>query len=491
VALYAVFDWVDTFDSRNIAGVRLLILPCLLLILLPVRAMLRRGGAIARLLTAVGNTAVGALAILGCMAIQFILWLGDAGLFYWHTAFVCLWLLTVFALRPGRVSVLATLAIAVSVVLLQCNRPEFEAWRAAGPWAFVVLWSMARSGEPVRLRNGLLLVVFLSIWLGRFQLTNNRYVAPTRDRLAAMWSQPGVEVVFQNDTSDLLPVFRMELLCAPETGSLYVTPHDHSRLLAEITTAGEILATALPRELADQGAIDGRFLYTSQEGELAILDLVTHRFVFKLPVCEGEMYYVHRSPDGKRLAVSCQEPLECFVLNLRDGRWFPEPEPFVTEECQFAGGDRLVVGPVHRQGFLGFGVRLVDLPSREVLKEISLGTFWLPVPFNQVFADLANRRLYFPRLPTGVVQVLDLDSLEPLGRFVAEPGLRGVLVDESDEQRVFTWNYSTGRIHEHRMPGGDITRSWDAGPLVRKVNWDCDRRSLLVVSSQGGFRIRL
>ena len=92
---------------------------------------------------------------------------------------------------------------------------------------------------------------------------------------------------------------------------------------------------------------------------------------------------------------------------------------------------------------------------------------------------------------TGLVRVLDLQTFAEVGRFNTVPGVRSVLLDPNNPDRLYSWSYFSGRVNQHRLPDGVITRTWKMGPFLRTLTWDCGARSLLAATSLGGFRIRL
>jgi hypothetical protein len=304
----------------------------------------------------------------------------------------------------------------------------------------------------------------------------------TGDALQAMQTAPGVEVLFDNRSDRGIPRYRKEVFCDPITGTLFVTPHSGSTAVAEIDAGGGVRTFDLPDQACDNSLVDGPLLVTGLDGDLTTVDLSTGRIVSRLPICEGRIYYVNPDPEVRRIVVSCGDPRQCVVLDEIDGRWVQNPAPFAGDQCLAVGDDRILIGPDLRLVDLRTGTR-IDTGRQQRSSEMG-------AVFNQLFVDLPENRVYVPGMQSGRIRVHELETLKFIGEIQAEPGVRGVLVDDRDPGRLFSWNYTTGRILQHALPQGTIVNSWDIGPILRRVTWDCDGTSLLAVSSQGGFRIR-
>jgi hypothetical protein len=479
-ALYAAWDSHVEFHPTGIRYARLLALP-VILGLLWVLGRLASGPRLA-------SRAIDALVFLGLCALvpafgiyeTPIFWISDPAGFALHSALMGLMILVVALVRSRWASVLAIAVIAVAVLLPQAFRPQVELWRSAVPWALVIAWAWARTRGPGRPAAGVLVAVVLALGLGMLPLKAGRYVPPTAARAEAIRSQAGVEVLFLDDADPRIPAFRKEMLCDPFTGALVVTPHDGSTSLAQIQPDGEVQAFDLPDEACDASLLDGPLLLTGLGGNLAVVDLQTRRIATEVPLCRGRVYYISPDPARRRLVVSCGDPNQCFVLEDGPDGWVSPYDPLPGEQCLFVDDTRVLVSPE---------LVFATLADHWQIEPGNRGKA-LPAPFHQVFADLDTGRVFYPMMLTGEIQVRDLETLDVLATFQAERGVRGVLLDPLTHQRVFSWNYATGLIHLHSLPEGTITRSWDVGPILRNLRWDCDGTSLLAVSSQGGFRIR-
>ena len=159
----------------------------------------------------------------------------------------------------------------------------------------------------------------------------------------------------------------------------------------------------------------------------------------------------------------------------------------MSDECHSLAGLHVV----YRHGVDGglYGrVVIYDLATSQVVRETTL---FDPGPFFQLGLDRRGDRLYAPIFLLGEIVVLDLATLEERQRIPADIGVRGVLLDPDDPDRVLSWNYVTGRVIEHRLPAGTASRSWTLGPLLRTLNWDCGGGAALAATAEGVFRVHL
>jgi len=118
---------------------------------------------------------------------------------------------------------------------------------------------------------------------------------------------------------------------------------------------------------------------------------------------------------------------------------------------------------------------------------------WIPSlsPFNQLRVDFQQRKFYIPAMYRGKIFIFDLNTLECISSFEAHVGVRNVLIDKNNLDRVYAWNYATSEVIEHQLPEGRQLRSWKLGPILRTLNWDCNQQDLLATTAVGGFRIHL
>jgi hypothetical protein len=487
-ALYSLCDaWVE-FATPDFRYERLLFLPVIL-------GIAWRAGKVPsgprpgnRLLDVAAVGSLGLLAALLALSLGgglqplAVFWSSAPVLFAVHAGLVGLLILALCLLRAPWAAVTTVLLLAAAVQFVQIDRPEFEPWRSVVPWSLVVAWAWVRTRGPAPFRNSALVLAVLAVSLSSLPLKNGRYVPPTRDALQAMQTAPGVELLFDNRSDRGIPRYRKEVFCNPITGTLFVTPHSGSTAVAEIDAGGGVRTFNLPDQACDNSLVDGPLLVTGLNGTLATVDLSTGRIVSRLPVCEGRIYYINADPEARRIVVSCGDPRQCVVLDEVGGRWVPNPAPFTGDQCLPVGDDRILIGPDLRLIDLRTGTRIDTGPQH---RSTELGAV-----FNQLFVDPPENRVYVPGMQSGRIRVHELETLKFIGEIQAEPGVRGVLVDDRDPGRLFSWNYTTGRILQHALPAGTIVNSWDVGPILRRVTWDCDGTSLLAVSSQGGFRIR-
>jgi len=112
-------------------------------------------------------------------------------------------------------------------------------------------------------------------------------------------------------------------------------------------------------------------------------------------------------------------------------------------------------------------------------------------PFDWVYEstiDPKGRKAYLASHIWGVVRVLDLDTLETVGRFRLETGLRGLNFDP-ERRWVLLSSFYEGRLFVYDPARGEVLGSLFLGKRVRWVETDSENGKWYATSSAGGFEI--
>ena len=354
-------------------------------------------------------------------------------------------------------------------------------------YAVSLVWISLYALGWVRNPPHVLALVYLGVCMVFLPLNEGRYISPSDAERDAILSQPDIQVLFTNDDCPPFPRFRSELACEPKSGVRVVTPHIYDKVAIFLYPDGRMHELNLEWEASDTSLwLEGRW-HTVIDGTYTVFDVQTREILHKLGLPDFEEYYMNYDPESGRLAISGKDPLSCFLIDD-----LLHPKSFVTHPM-YAGAECIPLGEhmlVSSSTGTGNAADLFDVRTPEVVKSTRSKASPL-APFHQIAVDRKGGRLFVAYTGLGHIKVYDLDTFEEIHRIPAQPGVRNVLLDSRRNDRLFSWNYATGRVIEHRRPSGQPLRSWNLGPILRTLNWDCDGRSLLAATSQGGFRIVL
>jgi len=367
------------------------------------------------------------------------------------------------------------------LMIFQFRRLEGVAiFKASVFYTISAVWSFLWFRRPFPTKPFVLITLVFMLTAVMIPMKEGRYYPPTKAQLEAIYKQPGVDVLFSNKKSSIIPRYRKEIFCDPESGVLVVSPHSPDNFATLINPDGQKIKVDLGDEAPDQTYSDQGIWYTSNNSEFLEVDLRTGVIRSRVPCCTRFITYVRYDPDNDLLVLSrAGSDPHCLVASLRTAA----PPSFRVldipgnEFLPFGNGKLLVGGEA--------SVGLVDVESGQNEKVSRL-------PRNGIFYEVVPDRergvIYAPDMFSGTIYVLQWDTLEVMGSFQASRGVRKVLPDPGG-RFVFSGNYATGEIFKHALPGGEKVTSWIMGPLLRNLTWDCDGQSLLAVTSQGAFRI--
>ncbi len=321
----------------------------------------------------------------------------------------------------------------------------------------------------------------LALSLAALPTVSARFM-PCDERLRApVVLQPGIETVFDNNTSLEIPVHRMELLCDAGAQMRVVTPRHPSARVGLLPFDQPPASVLLNGEASARSVLRDGVLYTGAKGAINALDLRTQRLQVGPRLAEHNLGLLHYGPDGDLLAGVESEGSYCYLAH-RDTLGGAGHVPMAAPgACVPVGLDRLLISSL---GWPGRRLELRRVSDGAVLRSRGL----VDVGFLDMAVDLTARRVYAPSTLLGLVYVLDLDTLALRGWFRSRTGVRGALLDASGK-RLFTYTYFDGEVLEHELPGGQVVKSWRVGGPLRGLTWDCDGRALLATSCLGGFRI--
>jgi len=410
----------------------------------------------------------------------------------------------------GSVAVL--LVWIVSMWFLQGPRLEltnvsiFIAYLGLVGWV-VVIWRYKQ------VRKIVILEIILAIMVITIPIKEWKFLALTEDEKIAILDQDKVEAVFWDNGFGYLPRSRMEMLCNQETGKLVITPHTNSTKAAMIAKDGKISSIELGGEAPDKSISIGPYLVSAVSQKIILIDLATKK-VKELAELgpHSDVFYMNYNPENSVVTLSQLKPRKCLFYKWRNDKKALVPMEYsVTgKQCVAIDSNTALVRRYNNKGI----VILYDFLKNEIematsadmrgkkyplnlldidVDDQSIFGKWVPSlsPFNQLRVDFQRRKFYIPSMYRGKIFIYDLDSLEYISSFDAHVGVRNVLIDKNNPNRVFSWNYATGEVIEHQLPDGNQLRSWNLGPILRTLNWDCNQQDLLATTAVGGFRIHL
>jgi hypothetical protein len=398
---------------------------------------------------------------------------------------VCLIPLAARATRPGplvrRVALFLPVYVAVGVAVFV---PFAEFPAAVGRYAALYVaalglgWLALAQPEPGRHVWSYLLLLFA---LATVPALASRYLPCDESLLERVARQPGVEVLFTNQTSLDLPANRMEILCDPASGIRVVTPHNPASRLAFLEPDGRTHSLVLPSEASTKSLLRDGVLYTGAKGRLTAIDVRTREMRDGPRLAEDTLGYLHWHEPSGLLAMVEDKGAFCHLGRLDSLSAVGNVPLRLPGDCQLLDADTLLVSELAWPGRRLKWVRLADKSTMRETRLVDLG-------FNEIAVDAERRRVYAPSTLRGSIAVLDLDTLALRERFRTPVGVRGVR-PSADATRLYAWNYFDGALIEHELPGGRILHTWRLGLPLRHVTFDCDNRALLVTTCLGGFRI--
>lgn len=352
-----------------------------------------------------------------------------------------------------------------------------------------VIWLAGEQKKPPLIFKGALALLLVAL-----PIQEGSFLTMTVREQERIFSQPGVETIFMGNYNDKIPRSRMEMRCNWATGKTIVTPHASSQNAA-IIDKGMVTKLTLGDESPDKSAAIGPLWVTTARGKFLLVNLDTNQVIGYREASLGDVYYLNYYPDWELLIVSQKREdfsivNECLFFRAnREGDISQINRRVYGEQCVAVSPKMVVVNKYNHR----HEIALYNLETNTIVKKqplLPLKLHYLS-PFNQFAVDDQLRTIYLANMIAGIITVRNLDTLEYISRFKANPGVRNVLVDKNDHRHVFSWNYATGEVIEHRLPGGEKIRSWTLGPLLRTLNWDCDQKNLLATTAVGGFRIHL
>lgn len=323
----------------------------------------------------------------------------------------------------------------------------------------------------------------------------NRYLAVQEVERNRVFNQKGVETLFFAEENSKFPEFTMAMKCNQTTGRLIVTPHGPSNFVSIVDRSGKISQVVIGGESADKSTFIGPLWVTASSGKILFVDTEKSEIVYSYDaqLSKHEVYSLFYHPDVSLLTVAqvkkgITSEQQCLFYKVGGGIVTPINRIISGKMCVPLDSRTILVSQYNRQADLALYNLETDTVIRTAKKRVGINASG---PFAGVAVDNRKNLIYMPCMASGIVAVYDLETLDYLSQFKTNPGLRNVLVDPNDPRHVFSWNYATGEVIEHRMPEGEKMRSWLLGPLLRAVNWDCDEKHLLATTSLGGFRIHL
>lgn len=381
----------------------------------------------------------------------------------------CVWSL------PG----LAVMALAVFGPFTVFPEAGYRYVVAYGLMVLVAALAVARPAGVRRPAALLLLIFSVTVTPG----LASRFLPCDQRMMEVAAAQPGVEVLFDNETSLGIPEHRMEILCDAGSGIRVVTPHDPSHRVGILYPTGRVDSVVLYGEGSTKSTVYEGKLYTSAKGAINAIDLVTVKLRRGPRLAMYNFGTIHLDAQADLFTMVEDQGENCQFARrstLGSAGMIPMTIP---GECIPLGDGLLLLSEV---AWPGRRLAVIRMEDRAVLRE----TRFVDAGFLDVAVDFERKRIYAPSTLLGIVRVLDLDTLERVDWFFSKSGVRGALVDPSGK-RLFTFTYFGGQLLEHELPGGKVLRRWELGTPLRGLNWDCDGKTLLAASCLGGFRIHV
>lgn len=387
---------------------------------------------------------------------------------------LAVWVISMWCLQMSRIEAKEIHALIVYLGLL--------VWLATE-------WFAGEQKKPPLFFKGAMAFVLIAL-----PIQEGKYLHMSDREQKRIFSQPGVEAIFIGNDDEKIPFSRMEMKCDLASGNQIVSPHAISNNMS-IVDHGAVTNLALGGESPDQSTFIGPFWLTTSKGNFLLVDVERKEIKRRVAAPLGDVYYLNYNPEWNLLVVSQRNremfgTRECLFFNADEqGNIHHISDRYVKgEQCIAIDKKTILISRYNQKDIIA----LYDLETNTILKKMPrLPIKEYYIPFHQFAVDYRHRVFYAAIMYPGVIVVRNMDTLEYISQFKTNPGVRNVLVDNKDPRHIYSWNYATGEVIEHRIPGGEKVRSWTLGPLLRTLNWDCNDKDLLATTVLGGFRIHL
>jgi len=365
---------------------------------------------------------------------------------------------------------------------------------AAGSIAAAATWALTRRGAFRSLSRIAFAFAALSLLIYPRSLLLYRFDFP--GALPAVLAQPGVRAVYtyaDPETKRQIPPQIMFLARMPGSDTYALGPQKpyHHLIFLEDEDPPRLTALELGSRGSDNLAFDPEqpdILYVGAGNFFHKISATPPRILHSLRLDRSihNINFIHHSARGDSFFVSEDAGDQIFVVDRRGfakKAEIPSPPWIWTDDVWLDPVGDLVL--VNRRYFVG---RRVDTYERSTLRHRNTYRWPLDYGFNFGTVDPEARRVYLASTVSGIVRVLDLDTLRPVDEFRLEPGLRNMNFDPG-RRWVLLANYFRGTLHVYDVTRKRITGSVFLGTRLRWVDIDPASGNWYVSSSAGGFEI--
>lgn len=306
-------------------------------------------------------------------------------------------------------------------------------------------------------------------------------------------AQPGVHAVYDYHRGRLPADFCtqvMYLAKAPGRELFAAGPQNPCRRL-NIFAAGEPIASLDLESRSTDNLVfdpdDPATAYIGTIAELLHVSLDPPRVLRRLPLhaTARNLNFIHYDPAGDRLFVSQDYGPNVYVVDRQSFRAvarLTEPGKVTDDVWLDPVGNLVWVGGTYAFGWRVDTYDLTTLARRQ--------TYRWPgdIGFHFGTVDPAGRRAYLASTSSGLLRVLDLDTLKPIGQTKLEAGLRNVNFDPA-RRLVLIGSYFRGNLFVYSPERDEVVATVFLGPRLRWVQVDAETGRWYATSSAGGFEI--
>ncbi len=386
-------------------------------------------------------------------------------------------------------------ATASSVFALRSASWTLAAATGAGGVAVAAaLWGLARRRLFARVTP--LAIAFFTLDVMVFPRTLVVWEATYPDALARVLAQPGVRAVFSYQrpgANERIPPQTMVLARVPGTETFLISPHDpYTDLL--VLTAGEppkLDAVNIGSRSGDYiffDPADANAAYMLARNKLLRIDTRRKRImaatelgVARMPLCvidynaDADAFLLNRSARREMYVVDRRS------MKIRGSCSFP-PWSMVDDARWDPVGHQIFAAGVDWRGWLAITYDAATLQQKKIARGWAVD--WLV----QCAVDPVGRRAYVGSWVTGIVRILDLDTLETVGHIPMEPGVRSFAFD-GKRRCLLAASYWRGREWIYDAGQKKVLGSLFLGRRPRTAQIDPENGKWYVTTSVGGFEI--